>query len=238
MLAACRDFAPPSDSVTLPIADRPWAEGAPPEGWCGEASLQMAALHFGVWVPQAEANRLGAPKTPDLWEHDVPTALTALGLEFERGPTKHVDALYAWTVQQLRLGHPVILGLKFVDSSHPAWDVDHLVLVSAFTPDGLQLNTNQHEADVRAGWQALASPEGVRGYTLRNASGVLWAFAVRGSRHGRGVRAEVLDESGEAVRLKLIPERAATLLRDDVPIDAGTVELEVPATKVTRFGLR
>jgi hypothetical protein len=237
-LGACRDFAPPSDTVTLPIADRPWAEGAPPEGWCGEASLQMAALHFGVWVPQAEANRLGAPKTPDLWEHDLPTALTALGFDFERGPTKHLDALSGWTVKQLRAGHPVILGLKFVETRHPAWDVDHLVLVTGFTPDGLRLATNQHEGEVRAGWKALASPEGVRGYTLRNASGTTWAFAVKGSRHGGGVRAEVLGESAQMVRLKLTPERAATLLRDDLPLDAGTVELEVPATRVTRFGLR
>ena len=198
----------------------------------------MAALHFGTWVPQAEANRLGAPKTPDLWEHDVPTALTALGLEFERGPTKQVDALYGWTVKQLRAGHPVILGLKFVESSHPGWDVDHLVLVTGFTPEGLQLATNQHEGDVRAGWKALASPQGVGGYTLRNDTGTTWAFAVKGSLETRGVRAEVLSESPDTVRLKLTPERSEALLRDGVPLDAGTVELEVPATKVTRFGLR
>lgn len=236
-LAGCRDFAPPGDSVTLPIADRPWAPGAPPEGWCGEASIQMAALHFGTWVPQAEANRLGAPKTPDLWEHDVPTALTALGLEFERGPTRNVDALYGWTVKQLRAGHPVILGLKFVESRHADWDVDHLVLVTGFTPDGLRLNTNQGEGDVRAGWKTLAAPEGVGGYTLHNATGATWAFAVKGSLHSRGVRAEVLSESADTVRLKLTPERAATPLQDNVPLDAGTLEVEVPATKVTRFGL-
>lgn len=237
-LSGCRDFSPPTDTVTLPIADRPWAEGAPPEGWCGEASIQMAALHFGAWVPQAEANRLGAPKTPDLWEHDVPTALTALGLEFERGPTTNVDALSAWTVKQVRAGFPVILGLKFVESRHPEWDVDHLVLVSGFTPEGLRLNTNQGEGDVRVGWKALASPEGAGGYTLHNASGATWAFAVKGFSHAHGVRAEVLDEATDTVRLKLTPARAATLVRDDVALDAGTLELDVPKTAVTRFGLR
>jgi len=129
-------FRVPADEVRLPIADRPWDAAAPEEGWCGETSIQMAALHFGAWVPQAEANRLGRPKTPDLWEQDVPTALDALGLRYEVGPRKGPEALLTWTVGALRKGWPVILGVKLPPSEHPDWDVDQLVLAVGFTPRG------------------------------------------------------------------------------------------------------
>jgi len=89
--AACRcpgeaptahGFVPPSDSVQLPIADRPWAAQAPDEGWCGEASIQMVALHFGAWFPQEAINKAGKPKHPDLWEDEIPVALSELGLQY------------------------------------------------------------------------------------------------------------------------------------------------------------
>lgn len=235
---SCRGFTPPDDAVTLPIADRPWAEGAPGEGWCGEASVQMAALHFGAWVPQAVANQLGAPKTPDLWEHDLPRVLRALELDFEQGPTRDVGALYAWVVKQLRAGFPVILGLKLVESEHPAWEVDHLVLVVGFSPAGLVLNTNMEDGQVRVGWAALRGPQGAHGVTLRNANGALWAFAVKGFSRPSGVRAEVLRETAEVVTLRLFPARDGVLLRDGTALDAGAREVDVPRASLSRIEVR
>lgn len=64
LLAGCQCQKP--QTVLLPIADRQWEEGAPDEGWCGETSIQMVALHYGAWIPQPMINALGKPSHPDL----------------------------------------------------------------------------------------------------------------------------------------------------------------------------
>lgn len=199
----CRRFTPPTDTVSLPIADRDWDEGAPPEGWCGETSIQMVALHFGAWVPQREAHRLGRAQTPDLWEADVAVALDALGLRWKRGPARDVKGTLDFTVASLRAGHPVILGLKFSESSgHPEWDVDHLVVAPGFSPRGLTLNTNLGGQRV-ATWDGLLSREGSAGFTLVNDTGATWAYAVEGFQDGRGERVEVRSRDGGVVTVRL-----------------------------------
>lgn len=195
-------FTPPGDEVLLPIPDRQWDDEAPVEGWCGETSIQMAALHFGAWVPQAEANRLGKPTTPDLWEYDVPTSLDALGLAYDTGPRDSPAKLLTWTVASLRQGRPVILGVKFVPTPEPDWDVDHLVLAVGFSPRGLIINTNLSAQQVTVAWAGLQKAEGTERLTLINPRGKTWGFAVRGF-EASTPRAEVVSQSDEKVVLRL-----------------------------------
>lgn len=224
-LAACRpSFTPPDDAVTLPIADRPWDPAAPEEGWCGETSIQMAALHFGAWVPQIVANRLGRPKTPDLWEQDVPVALTALGLAFDTGPRRDPGALLAWSVEQLRLGRPVILGVKLVPSEHPEWDVDHLVLAVGFSREGLLINTNVDDGQVRATWNGLVSADGSYEMTLLNQQHETYGYAVRGFAKPTGARLEVREVDDAGVHLRAFLG------------DGGAADLVAPVDRVVKFG--
>lgn len=188
-LTACKRsepaFTPPTDSVRLPIADRGWAPGAPTEGWCGEASIQMVGLHYGVWLPQPLVNAAGRSTHVDLWENDVPVALAKLGFSFERygGPRGDgrgsVQDFLTWLVSQVRAGRPVIVGAKLFPSEHPDWDVDHLMPVVGFTPQGLVFNSNLEDGQVTVPWAALSSSSGVSfaGPTDRR-----YGFAVTGFR--------------------------------------------------------
>ncbi len=250
LLTGCAaDFTPPTGELRLPIVDRQWDEGAPPEGWCGETSIQMAALHFGAWVPQAVANRLGHPTTPDLWEQDVTTALDALGLHYDPGPKKSPAKLLAWTVEALRAGHPVILGVKLSPSDHPEWDVDHLVLAVGFSKEGLIINSNLEAGQVVAAWAGLQSPAGSSGMSLINAQAQTSGYAVRGFALQSAIRLEVMaqDEREVTLRAKLSnlqPGARYVLRRDDVELERFTaqstardLEVHAPAATVARFGL-
>lgn len=208
LLSGCsRDFKPPTDSVLLPIADRQWDPEAPQEGWCGETSIQLAAGWYGAFVSQAKVNALGQPKTPDLWEHDVPTALRALNMRFERGP-KSRAALLTFMVEQLRLGRPVVLGTKIIPTDHPEWHVDHLVLAVGFSPEGLIIDTNVEDGQLTVSWAGLQSAEGDKTYSLVNQSGEVFGFAVTG----------FYEPSPLPVRVSIAEQRA----------DQATVDVVVP----------
>ena len=220
LIAACdctcqgRSAAP--GTVRLEIPDRGWASEAPKEGWCGEASIQMAALHFGAYVPQALINRLGRPKTPDLWEQDIPVALTALGLEFTTF-SGHIEipAFLSWIASEVRQGHPVIIGVKIYPSAHPDWNVDHLVLVVGVTPDALIINTNAPE-QITYGLAQLSTQSK---YSLVSPGGKLHGFAISGF-SGLPITARV-TEQGASVSLEvrvrgLAPGVTYQLVRDDL----------------------
>ena len=227
LLAACPKppppppvFTPPTDSVELSIRDRDWDTTAPPEGWCGETCIQMAGLYYGVWIPQRVANEKGKPKTPDLWEHDVPVAMSALGVRFQTAPKEAgAAALLDWTVKALREGKPVILGVKLLPTKHPDWEVDHLVLAVGFSPEGLLLNTNL-EGQQRVPWLGLLTKEGSRGFSLVNDKGTAWGFAVEGVTGARaGVRADVIYDLPEAVTLRFESVDGGVLEDVTVPRD-------------------
>lgn len=234
-LAGCqcrKSFAPPADTVLLPIPDRQWAEGAPDEGWCGETSIQMVALHYGAWVPQPRINALGKPAHVDLWEEDVPTALSALGLEFERAQSPKLDAFLSWIVEEVRRGRPVIVGAKVFPSDHPEWDVDHLMPVVGFSPRGLVFNSNEELGQVEVSWSALAGREGI---SFVSPTGKFYGYAVSGFRDpGARMSLRVVEESSESVELAVEPAEAGaySLVRD--ALDGGTsTEAFTPGMHVT-----
>jgi len=216
--AACRcpgeaptahGFVPPSDSVQLPIADRPWAAQAPDEGWCGEASIQMVALHFGAWFPQEAINKAGKPKHPDLWEDEIPVALSELGLQYiqwippQRDAGAPRDEFLAWIVEGVRRGHPVIVGAKIFPTEHPEWDVDHLMPVVGFSPERLVFNTNGRAKQLGLPYDALAKKAGI---SFVSPSGRLWGFEVEGFRREPGalpVSLRVVAESPSELELEV-----------------------------------
>lgn len=231
LVAGCqcrKSFEPPMDTVLLPIPDRQWAEGAPDEGWCGETSIQMVALHYGAWVPQPMINALGKPAHVDLWEEDVPTALGALGLEYERARTTKLDEFFGWIVGEVRRGHPVIVGAKVFPSVHPEWDVDHLMPVVGFSPRGLRVNTNQEPGQVELSWAALGAPEGI---SFVSPTKRLYGFAVSGFRNG-GISLRVVQESAQSVEVTVESERMGVLERDDFDGGASTGPF-TPGMRVT-----
>lgn len=228
-------FRPPTDTVLLPIPDRPWAEGAPVEGWCGETSIQMAALHYGAWVPQPVINSLGRSTHVDLWEEDIPTALTRLGLEYERAQAGTRDEFSSWIIGQVRRGHPVIVGAKLFPTDHPDWDVDHLMPVVGFSPRGLMFNTNLEQGQLEVPWAALGGQDGI---SFASPTGKLYGFAVLGFA-GPRVALRVLEESADSVTLAVEAD-AGLLRRDDLDGGVsvtGEAKLTVPPNQSARFSV-
>jgi hypothetical protein len=233
--------------MSLPIADRRWEPGAPEEGWCGETSIQLAAGWYGAYVSQKTVNALGHPKTPDLWEHDVPVALEAMHLKFERGPQKRGDAL-KWIVEQLRLNRPVVLGVKIIPTEHPEWKVDHLVLAVGFSPQRLLIDTNAEEGQITVSWSGLQRPEGDQEYSLVNQTGEVFAFAVSGFENQSPLPIRVLIADGANVDVtmpKMLMGAHYELLRGDEVIDSfmakgtsRTWRFDVSPDELVRFSAR
>lgn len=251
MTGCSRDFKPPTDSVLLPIADRQWDAEAPPEGWCGETSIQLAAGWYGAFVSQAKVNSLGQPKTPDIWEHDVPTALRALNMRFERGP-KSRGALLTFIVEQLRLGRPVVLGTKIIPTDHADWHVDHLVVAVGFSPEGLIIDTNVEDGQLTVSWAGLQSAEGDKTYSLVNQSGEVFGFAVTGFYEPSPlpIRVSIVTQNADQATIDvLVPELREgltyELLRNGEVLEQFTAKKSerklrtvVPVGEVARFSAR
>ncbi len=219
----------PEGKVSLPIPDRQWAPEAPQEGWCGESSIQMAALYYGAYLPQAAINAAGEPKSPDLWVEDVGRAMKAVGLRFEQWPSQKSDdrieegnRFIAWIRDQIAHGHPVLLGTKILPAEHPKWNVDHLVLAVGYSEKGLVMNTNIEDRQTVVSYGQLLSQN--RGYSLLSPEKKYFGFAITGfddSGQRASVTTEVAKETADAVTLwvtvrSLKPGKSYVLQRDDL----------------------
>lgn len=211
--------AEPAESVLLPIPDRPWAEGAPDEGWCGETSIQMIALHYGAWVPQPVINQLGRSTHVDLWESDLPTALDAVGLRYVTSTATKREDFITWIKSHLRQGHPVIVGAKLFPTDHPEWDVDHLMPVVGFSAQGLTFNTNLEAGQLEVSYAALESTK--EGISFVSPTGKLFGYAVLGFEAGAPrASLRVLKETKDSVQLATEAEGPAWIV-ERIELDGG-----------------
>ena len=76
---------PSGSEILLDIPDIGQEKRRPKEGWCGESSIQMAArpTTAAYTSSQKAINRAGKPAHPDLYEEDIPVAMTGLGMEYK-----------------------------------------------------------------------------------------------------------------------------------------------------------
>jgi hypothetical protein len=119
----------------LPIAPRlQWKDRA---GYCGECSIQQAALYYGNYVSQYVCRQIIDPEQEQdvLVRVNADQVLKALRLKFEEfdtsnTPTPQYKPYLAWTKRHLHRGHPVIITLFDQDDSY--WDYDHIALAIGF----------------------------------------------------------------------------------------------------------
>ncbi len=232
------------DEHQIPIPDRRSDKDAPKEGWCGETSVQMAALYFGAYIPQSVINKAGKPAHPDLWEYDIPTALDAFSLSYEPwkpvapghapvqsqiaasgrvnpAPSKDIPLLLAWIRRQVFQDHPVVIGTKIYPTHHLDWDVDHIMLAVGFTKQGITINTNSRAGQLEVSNENLMSHHG---YSFVNQTNVYYAFAVTGFKnppHAVPVSLVVTKEMVGALSIEvqirsLTPGKKYELRRDDL----------------------
>lgn len=173
----------PDATVNLNIADRAWDPNRPdPDiGWCGEACIQMALGHYGLNLTQRAINEAGDPPQADLWSDDMDRAMVELGAHYLKWAEDSEDmaALIAWIRTQLRLGYPVICGVKIYPDETPSWDIDHYVLAVGYDTDRLLVNT-QLDMDGQI-WVSHAQLQSTSpGYSFANRYDTYYARAVTG----------------------------------------------------------
>lgn len=178
--------------VELPIPARAQAPESPPSGWCGETAIQEGLLHLGAWAPQSFINRAGRPTHPDLYSPEIPIALRALGVRFERYPARArgYDAFAAWARASIDEGDPVLAGVKILPTAHPEWGLDHFVLVVGYGKKGLLVNTT---------W----------GHRAWIASGVTKGLSLDGAFYGLRLRTLSLPANAKQARVEMIEDDAA-----------------------------
>ncbi len=121
-------------SVQLDIPPRAqWDEN---NGYCGECSIQQAALYYGTYISQYRARAIIDPtQVQDLWVPDHSgQVFDALRLNYQNwtsGLTTQYQAYLIWTKAHLQQGHPVIITVFVQDGDYS--DYDHIIPATGFT---------------------------------------------------------------------------------------------------------
>lgn len=190
----------------------------PPSGWCGEASIQMAMCYFGAYASQRTINRAGKPVHPDLYEEEMPVAMSNLGLQAKPWEGKGVPEYLAWVRAELAAGHPVVMGMKINPTSHPEWWVDHFVLAVGYDRSSLTYNTTGKRRESRSDALLSSRERGLSVVTPRN---VCFGYAVT------GVNSKTTPAAARPTRIKFVR------LVDKQHVEKQ-VELHVTADKLQR----
>jgi hypothetical protein len=164
-------------TISLEIADTGQEQRRPESGWCGEAAIQMAMSHHGVYASQQAINRAGKPEHPDLYAQDIARAMTNLGMEFSPWRGNGLAAFQQWVRSQLADGHPVLLGVKIYPTAHPEWGLDHFVLAVGCTQDALTLNTTWRTQETKT-FASLSTQD--KGLSFANRYGTYFGYAITG----------------------------------------------------------
>ena len=133
----------------------------PPEGWCGESSIQMACMYYGCYFPQKLINTVGHPSHPDLWSKDLAGALDALGFGRRDLPTSSAEDFIRALKPELNNGVPVILGVNVYSGNQGG---AHFCIAAKCDNDNLTINTTWSMTSNTFSWSKLRTKSG--GITL------------------------------------------------------------------------
>ncbi len=121
--------------VPVDTAIQPRLQWKTDGGFCGEASLQTAALHYGAWISQGLIRKAAGGEL--LLGVNEGKALKAFRLTHEpwdsKGqPKPHFKPFAVWLKGHLLQHSPCIVALYLAGSTHQEYD--HIVPVSGFIP--------------------------------------------------------------------------------------------------------
>lgn len=127
---------PSVTTKSLPISPRlQWEEL---NGYCGECSIQQAALYFGTYVSQYVCRGIINPNQKSqllvaVNDQPVLTALklTSAAFNYNQAAKPQFPGYFAWIKQHLALQHPVMIVAYVKGLSDP--DYDHIMLATGFT---------------------------------------------------------------------------------------------------------
>ena len=167
-------------------------------GWCGEATIQMAGLYYGMYFPQRYIHDAGNPQHSDLYASEISLAMKNIGMEYEKyeydfsgdetpassgNRYNGFDKYYDWLREKLDEDKPIFIGVKRYPDEHPNWFADHFVLLVGYTDTSFAFNSNTGEGRIKWRYDLLAGTKH-RGYSFVNHNGRRFAYAVTGMSHG------------------------------------------------------
>ena len=193
-------------ATSLEIQDTGQEQRRPPSGWCGEAAIQMAMSHYGVYASQQAINRAGKPEHPDLYAQDIPRVLRNVGLEYSAWKGDGLAAFLKWVRGQLADVHPVLLGVKIYPTAHQEWMLDHFVLAVGCTEEALTLNTTWGRRETKT-FARLSTQD--KGLSFANRYGRYFGYAIT------GLKMESPGTGVKSTRVTIQPDQGDR--RGDIP---------------------
>jgi hypothetical protein len=140
-----------------------------PEGSCGEACLWTILQASGRTVSQEEINIAGGNPGRGLYWKDLFIVLNRYNIKhrnISKYTTDYHDFLYNEIIERIKIGHPILLGVKIYPDEHPEWSGDHFILVVGYNSENDEIiyNTNTYRKRIEAEKLLNTSP----GYSLIN----------------------------------------------------------------------
>jgi hypothetical protein len=179
-------------------------------GYCGETSIQQAALYFGTYISQYRAREIIDPtQQQDVWVPDNSGPIfAALGLSYStwdsNQSTPQYQAYLVWIKSHLQQGHPVIFDVFVQGESDPAYD--HIMIASGFTStdtttyhttDTLTFNDNYETTPYTRTFGSLWDTRAMSG------NGAVYEYCIpRDTDYGAAVTG-IKDSSGTALPVSL-----------------------------------
>jgi hypothetical protein len=146
----------------MAIPDRKHAPGATPDGWCGETAIQQVMLFHGAFFSQKHINSIGTPKYGGMHSSEIPGALKRLGATFKDYSGRQTLTNFMQQIRQRgKAGTPSLVGMKINPTKHPAWDLDHFVIVSGASEKSMVLNTTWGRTDTMTNAQLASTNKGL-----------------------------------------------------------------------------
>jgi len=153
---------PPTQPFEIPAVAQ--APGCPPEGWCGEASLQMIFMYYGAYIPQKIINAAGHPEHPDLWSNNLGPAMQNLGFKWSDFSTGDTDEYIRKLRASLADGVPVLMGVNVYSNGNGG---AHFCVAAKSDDTALTINTTWAMRGDIYTWARLHTKAG--GITLADA---------------------------------------------------------------------
>ena len=161
------------------------------EGSCGEACLWSIINANDFHASQLEINIQGGAPGRGLHSYELHIPLEAQGFSYQdkmrhsyilyalqlmnplsmfgRDTTKYRQYIDETIIPELRLGHPIILGVKIYPDTHFLWDCDHFILLVGYNEETDELIFNDFNKRKRIKITQLLDKR--EGYSIQNRYG-------------------------------------------------------------------
>jgi len=111
-----------------------------PEGDCGESCIWSILHYYGIDVTKEDINKAGGDPGRGLHGWEVFTALDYYNIDYNNLTSEGMNStedyeqyLQTNIVDNIKKGHPLIIGVKFYPDNYPQWACDHFILITGYT---------------------------------------------------------------------------------------------------------